>query len=132
MNKHYRVITINGFRGMVMVAFILFGLVSGFVLSPAWVCMTLWNMFVVKFTSATSMNIYQGLLFWLVIALSFYAINYKRSLICVGSYTGLTPEQIRDIVMKARKSNVQMKTEIKPVQNSEDEQNSEQKEEIRG
>ena len=43
MNKNYRVITINGVRGIIVAIFIVLGLIAGFIVSPGWVCMKLWN-----------------------------------------------------------------------------------------
>ena len=101
MNKHFHVITINGFRGVLTAVFIIFGLVSGFIISPGWVCMKLWNIFAAEY-SFRAMNIYQGVLLWAVIALVLYAVNNKRALIGFGAYSALSPEQIKDIMQRAK------------------------------
>ena len=41
---------------------------------------------------------------WAIIALSLYALNNKRALIGFGSYQGLSPEQIKDIMNRAKES----------------------------
>ncbi|MCD7879335.1 MAG: hypothetical protein LUG16_05315 [Candidatus Gastranaerophilales bacterium] len=101
MNKNYRVITINGIRGILTVVFIVFGLIAGFVVSPGWVCMKLWNWCFEQTNYLVFMNLYQGIMLWAIIALSLYALNNKRALIGFGSYKGLSPEQIRDLMIKA-------------------------------
>ena len=60
MNKNFKVITINGIRGIIAVVFIIFGLIAGFIVSPGWLCMKLWN-YCFEYSNVVSyMNIYQG------------------------------------------------------------------------
>ncbi len=118
MNKNLKIITINGVRGMLMAVFIIFGLISGFIISPAWVCMKLWNTFVVNYAAAAPMNMYQGLLSWTVIALILYALNNKRALIGFGSYPKLSNEQIKEIIRKSKMSNSAIFPDFESLQNS--------------
>lgn len=104
MKKNFKVITINGVRGIFAATFIVLGLIAGFVISPGWVCMKLWNCAFAESGIVTVMNIYQGIMLWAIIALSLYALNNKRSLIGFGAYQGLSPEQIKDIMNRARES----------------------------
>lgn len=104
MNKNFKVITINGIRGVFAAIFIVFGLIAGFIISPGWVCMQIWNRAFQDSYTVAVMNIYQGIMLWAIIALSLYALNNKRSLIGFGAYQGLTPEQIKDIMNKAKAS----------------------------
>ncbi len=102
MNKNYKVITINGIRGIFAAIFIVLGLIAGFVISPGWLCMKLWNHCLQNI--AATMNIYQGIMLWAIIALSLYALNNRRSLIGFGAYQGLSPEQIKEIMMRAKRA----------------------------
>ena len=105
MKKNFKVITINGIRGAIVAIFIVMGLIAGFIISPGWVCMQLWNYAIEEANLAVStMNIYQGIMLWAIIALSLYALNNKRALIGFGSYQGLSPEQIKDIMNRAKES----------------------------
>lgn len=113
MNKNFRVITINGVRGIIVAIFIVFGLVSGFIVSPGWVCMSLWNVIFEQSNIVSTMNLFQGILLWAIIALSLYALNNRRALIGFGSYQGLSPEQIRDIMNRARQSENKIFNDIK-------------------
>ena len=117
MNKNLKVSTINGIRGLFMAMFIIFGLISGFIISPGWVCMKLWNIFAVNYTSASPMNLYQGLLLWAVIALLLYALNNKHALIGFGTYPKLTNEQIKDIIKKSKMSNPGIINDFETLQN---------------
>lgn len=113
MNKNFKVITINGFRGIIAAVFVVLGLIAGFIISPGWVCMKLWNYFFEYSSYFSQMNLYHGILLWLVIALTLYALNNRRSLIGFGSYSGLSPEQIRDIMEKTRKAEAKLLQELK-------------------
>lgn len=102
MNKNYKIITINGVRGIFGIIFLLLGLIAGFIISPAWVCMKFWNTYVTEYIAVANMNMVQGLILWAIIALSLYALNNKRPLFGYGSYPELSQEQIKNILKKAR------------------------------
>lgn len=104
MKKNFKVITINGVRGIFAAIFVVLGLIAGFIISPGWVCMQLWNYIFEDSTTVAMMNIYQGIMLWAIIALSLYALNNKRSLIGFGAYQGLSPDQIKDIMNRAKES----------------------------
>lgn len=102
MNKNFKVITINGIRGMIVAVFVVLGLIAGFIISPGWVCMKTWNYFMESSSLFSLMNIYQGIMCWAMIALALYALNGKRSLICFGTYSGMSPHRINEIVKRAK------------------------------
>ena len=111
--KNFKVITINGFRGIIAAIFIVCGLVAGFIISPGWVCMKLWNQVFEYSNHISTMNIYQGILLWSIIALVIYALNNKKALIGFGTCTGLSPDQIRDIMERTRKAEAKFIQELK-------------------
>ena len=112
MNKNFKIITINGIRGIFAAAFIVMGLIAGFVISPGWLAMTIWNHFAEEYGNISMMNLLQGIMLWAIIALSLYALNNKRALIGFGSYQGLSPEQLREVMNRARMSEDKIKTDI--------------------
>ena len=102
MKKNFKVITINGVRGIFAAIFVVLGLIAGFIISPGWVCMQVWNKIAEETLSVSTMNLFQGIMLWAIIALSLYALNNKRTLIGFGSYPTLSPEQIKDIMNRAK------------------------------
>ena len=150
MKKNFKVITINGIRGILAVIFIALGLIAGFIISPAWVCMTVWNHYLSDSNIVGTMNIYQGILLWTIIALTLYALNGKHQLIGFGNYPSLSREQIRDIMNRAKVEESQILKDLeKRIQdiknetpqvimpkeletNNTETKSEEQKEEIRG
>ncbi len=115
MNKNFKVITINGIRGVLVAIFIVLGLIAGFIISPGWVCMHIWNYIFEDSNTVALMNIYQGIMLWTIIALSLYALNNKKALIGFGSYQGLTPEQIKDLMNRAKQSEAKMMNDIEAI-----------------
>ncbi|HIS88679.1 TPA: hypothetical protein IAA87_04560 [Candidatus Avigastranaerophilus faecigallinarum] len=115
MNKNFKVITINGIRGVLAAIFIVLGLIAGFIISPGWVCMHLWNHIFEDSNTVALMNIYQGIMLWAIIALSLYALNNKKALIGFGSYQGLSPEQIKDLMTRAKQSEAKMMNDIEAI-----------------
>ena len=59
-----------------------------------------------------SMNIFQGIVLWSIIALSLYALNNKKALIGFGAYQALSPDQIKDIMKRTNVSEERVKQEI--------------------
>lgn len=117
MKKNFKVITINGVRGLFAAIFVVLGLVAGFIISPGWVCMQIWNKIAEETLSITTMNLFQGIMLWAIIALSLYALNNKRTLIGFGSYPTLSPEQIKDIMNRAKANELKntLKKEIENI-----------------
>ena len=115
MNKNFKVITINGIRGVLVAIFIVLGLIAGFIISPGWVCMHIWNYIFEDSNTVALMNIYQGIMLWTIIALSLYALNNKKALIGFGSYQGLSPEQIKDLMTRAKQSEAKMMNDIEAI-----------------
>ncbi len=106
MNRNFKVITINGIRGMITLVFIVLGLIAGFVISPGWACMQIWNHIFEESNTIAMMNLFEGIILWAIIALVLYAVNNRKPLIGFGSYQGLSPEQIKEIMQRARQSEV--------------------------
>ena len=123
MNKNFRVITINGIRGIIVAIFIVMGLIAGFIVSPGWACMKMWNHFMQDSNIFAQMNLLQGIMMWAMIALSLYALNNKKAVIGFGSYPGLTPEQIRSVVARAKRDEKflfkKLEKKIQEVKNAE-------------
>lgn len=104
MNKNYKVIKINGFRGVLTAIFILGCAVTGFIIFPGWICMNLWNAFVTQTFVFPVMSLLHGSILWVIIALSIYALNNSRSLVGFSSHPTLSEEQIKDIMDRVKKN----------------------------
>ena len=72
MRKNARIIQISGLRGLLFALFVVVCLIMGFVTFPGIVAMCIWNMAAASFTSIPQINVIQGILLWVIIALSIY------------------------------------------------------------
>lgn len=84
MNKHFRIIDVNGFRGLMLFLFIVAGLICGFVAFPGYVTMHLWN-FISESISLPTINFFQGILLWAIIAFTIYIFGNQKVVIVMQS-----------------------------------------------
>ena len=106
MNKNFKVIKINGFRGILLAIFIVGCLVTGFAVFPGWLSMHLWNYIASFFIAVPEMNLVQGIILWAIIALTVYGLNNNRALVGFSSPPPLDEEQLKYIMKKVKKSSV--------------------------
>ncbi len=104
MNKNYRVIKINGFRGVLTALFVICCMTTGFLAFPGWVFMHLWNYVATFFILMPEVHLVHGIMLWAIVALSIYALNNNRMLIGFSSPPALNEEQIKDLVARVKHS----------------------------
>lgn len=102
MRNRLKILEINGFRGLLLVIFIVGCAISGFVLFPSWFLMQVWNAFAAYFTAMPTMQIVHGAMLWAIIVLSVYAANKDRVFVSCKSPQIISDEQIKEIVKKTR------------------------------
>ncbi|MBR6164097.1 hypothetical protein IKQ26_09470 [bacterium] len=98
MKKNVKVITIDGIRGLVFVAFIICGLISGFIVAPSFGCMYLWNYIADNFIAMPHMQIYHGAMLWGIIGLSIFASCKSRVCFGIPVYREFDEEKIKSIL----------------------------------
>ncbi|MGN0017977.1 MAG: hypothetical protein ACI37S_02940 [Candidatus Gastranaerophilaceae bacterium] len=85
MNKHFRIIDVNGFRGLLLFCFIVICLLSGFLVFPGFLAMFLWNTFIPSLVALPTINLFQGILLWAIIAFAIYMFSNHRVVIIMQS-----------------------------------------------
>ncbi|MBQ3311954.1 hypothetical protein IJG72_07750 [bacterium] len=85
MNKHFRIIDVNGFRGLLLFLFIVVCLISGFLVFPGYVAMTIWNAIISPITTLPAINLIQGILLWAIIAFTIYTFSNHKIVIIMQS-----------------------------------------------
>ena len=113
MKKNIRVITINGFRGIVFALFIVAGLISGFVIAPSYACKMLWNFIGTNYVVLPHMEFYHGLILWLIIALSIYAICKNKVYVAVPMVRNFDEDKIKSILKEHAKMSFPERPELK-------------------
>lgn len=84
MNKHFRIIDVNGFQGLVLFLFIVGCLICGFIAFPGYLAMMLWNAFAPEL-ALPAISLLQGILLWVIIAFSIYMFSNHKVVIVMQS-----------------------------------------------
>lgn len=84
MNKNFRIIDVNGFRGFALFLFIVGCLACGFIAFPGYLSMLLWNAFAPSI-SLPEINLLQGILLWAIVAFMIYMFSNHKVVIVMQS-----------------------------------------------
>jgi len=102
MRKNARVIEISGFTGLILLLFSIVCLFVGFVMFPGYVAMYLWNKAAATISGFPVINIFQGVLLWIIIALGIYLSHGAKSPIAFKSASQLNEREIIDLMSKIK------------------------------
>lgn len=102
MRKNSRVIEISGFTGLIMLLFCVICLFVGFVMFPAYVAMYLWNKLAASIMDFPTINIFQGVLLWIITALGIYLSLGAKSPIAFKSASQLNEREIIDLMSRIK------------------------------
>ncbi len=103
-----KIVQINGFRGLITVAFIGTCLFAGFVLFPGYVAMYLWNKYLTVPYMLPVLNLFQGVLLWAIVAVSYLIVTKKDMAVSFKSSRDLSDSEL-DMIIKRAKINSQLK-----------------------
>ena len=129
-----RVIHISGIRGLLSAAFIVVCLAAGFIGFPALVLNKLWNHIADITGAITYINMFQGLILWAILAVSYLIINKKQKYL-VAFEPRASKREIKDIINEIKSQTAELKHETPPLETQDikiqpaAQKNSEQKEE---
>lgn len=125
-----RVIQISGIRGLLSAAFIVVCLIAGFVGFPALVLNKLWNHFADISGVMPYINMFQGLILWGILAVSYIIINKKQKYLVAFEPKRPNSREIKDIINEI-KAQSEKKQEVKiPNENKQTEKNEEKSKEV--
>ena len=85
MKRNIKVVEINGFRGMFVIAFAIVCAVAGFIVFPAWLLMTGWNWFAVYVYQMPHMNLLHGFMLYAVFVLLYFATGSHKTSLNISS-----------------------------------------------
>lgn len=107
MKRKLKVIQINGFKGIIITLFVLSCTIAGFIGFPAFLSMSIWNIFAENIYSIPSISIYGGLLLWGIIACSLYLANRKKVVFSVNSANELSEEEVKQVISRIKMQELQ-------------------------
>lgn len=106
MRKNARIIQISGLRGLAFVIFVVTCLIMGFIGFPGLVAMCLWNLASTSLGILPQINIFQGVLLWVIIALSIYMISGgNQGFVALKRPSQLSESEIKDLMQRIRTQN---------------------------
>jgi len=102
-------IKIYGYHWVLFGLFVITCFIVGFIVFPAFLTICAWN----RISAATSVfpviNIFQGILLWLIIATSIYLFNKDRFTVLLNRSVGLTQEEMDEIAREVRENALKKK-----------------------
>ena len=102
MRKNARIIQISGLKGLIFAAFVVICLIMGFVAFPGIVAMCLWNMASGSLSFLPQINIFQGILLWVIIALAIYVSGGSKTFVALKQPAQLSESEVRDLMLKIK------------------------------
>ena len=108
MKRNAKIIQISGIRGIIMAIFIVICLAAGFVAFPGLVAMNIWNHFAGEFLP--EINLYQGVLLWVIVALTCFIANKQRF-----SVSFETPRELNEEEMNILLERIKMQSQAKMI-----------------
>lgn len=105
MKNNFRLVQINGFKGLLVTLFMLSCLIAGFIAFPSFLTMNLWNYLAVKTSSFPLINFYEGILLWAIIIFSTFIFSKKKFIVSFSAQQELTENEVKQVVSKIRELN---------------------------
>lgn len=100
MRNRARIIEIKGFRGILTAIFMVTCLAAGFIAFPGYVAMSIWNHFAGY--NLPQISLYQGVLLWAIIALSYYIFTKKNVSVSIASPKELNEEELNILMNRIK------------------------------
>jgi hypothetical protein len=103
-----KIIQIEGIRGLITAVFMGVCLFAGFVIFPGEVAMHYWNKYLVDLCMFPQLNLFQGILLWGIIAVSYLILTKRNLALSLKNTPELSDEELESII-KSAKINSQMR-----------------------
>lgn len=102
MKKGFKIIQINGFRGMLTAIGIGMCLVAGFVGFPGIVLKYMWNFTAANLGVVPPIDIAQGILLWAILVVAYFTFKKNGFLIQFRSSNDLTNAEMAEVMERIR------------------------------
>lgn len=115
-----RIIQIAGLRGILSACFIGVCLAAGFVGFPALMLTKIWNHFAQTCAALPYINIFQGIILWAILAVSYVILNREYHFL-VAFEPQTTTKDIKKILseIKAQRNNMAVSETTEPIETQE-------------
>lgn len=103
-----KIVQIDGIKGLITAVFVVCCAFSGFVISPGYVAMSLWNKYLAQNYMFPTLSIFQGILLWGILVISYFIISRDGFAMSFRSAPEMTDEELNSII-KSAKINAKMR-----------------------
>lgn len=100
--KKFKVIQINGFKGICFALASVCCIIAGFVVFPGMVAMWGWNFAAARITAMPPLGILQGVLLWGIIVISYMIAKKRQVMVSFDAPMELSDDEIRDVLEKVK------------------------------
>lgn len=97
-----KVIRIDGIKGLFTAVFMAACLFAGFVISPGYAAMYLWNKYLVADYMFPQLSLFQGVLLWAMIFLTYCILTKGRFAVSFQSSNDMRDEELESIIKSAK------------------------------
>jgi hypothetical protein len=97
-----KVIRIDGIKGLFTAVFMAACLFAGFVISPGYAAMYLWNKYLVADYMFPQLSLFQGVLLWAMIFLTYCILTKGRFAVSFQSSNDMRDEELESIIRSAK------------------------------
>lgn len=111
MKNKLNLVKINSFSGLIIVMFIMTGLFCGFIVSPIWGIMKVWNAFMPNY-GVPAINMFQAALLWLFAFISGFLFFSRSVSIKIERGQPVSPSELKKIMTEISEKEVE-KEEIR-------------------
>ena len=113
-----KIVQIDGFKGLISAVFIGACLFAGFVISPGYVAMTLWNKYLVSAYMFPQLNLIQGILLWAIVVITYCILTKGGFAVSFKNTPELSDEEL-DSIIRSAKVSTQMRMLNKAISKSD-------------
>ena len=129
MKRNMKIIQINGFRGLLLGAFVLTCTIAGFVAFPGLVTKEVWNFLAEPIAMIPAISLIGGILLWSIILFSFFMFKKNKFIVSFNSPQNLSDDEFRlmmsdmekrGIVKRLTPGDTKMMEEIQSIMNKQE------------
>lgn len=97
-----KIVQIDGIKGLITAVFVCACAFSGFVISPGYALKTLWNKYLVGAYMFPNLSLFQGILLWAILVISYFIVSKKGFALSFKSTHEISEDELKSIVNTAK------------------------------
>ena len=103
-----KIVQIEGIKGIITAVFVCACAFAGFVISPGYAAMYLWNKYLAQPYMFPTLSLFQGVLLWGIIVISYFIVTKNGFALSFKNTPEMSDEELNSII-KSAKINAQMR-----------------------